>query len=120
MRACSASASAGRTKRPVKPTAADGQSGRSALRHRPSIGSESNMTQRQLDELTRDECLNLLRRKGVGRLVYQDDVGPIAEPVNYAVAGEDIVVRVQGGAKRAATSRPSIAFEVDRIDEELH
>jgi nitroimidazol reductase NimA-like FMN-containing flavoprotein (pyridoxamine 5'-phosphate oxidase superfamily) len=50
--------------------------------------------------------------------VYQDDLGPLAVPVNYAMAGHDIVLRVEGGAKRAAMQQPMLAFEVDHVDED--
>jgi uncharacterized protein len=74
------------------------------------------MTQRELEELSRQECFELLRQEKVGRLVYIDDLGPIAEPVNYAVAGETIVLRVEGGGKRQAAAQGVLAFEVDRLD----
>jgi len=76
------------------------------------------MTQRELEDLPPDECFQLLAAAHVGRLVYQDDLGPLAVPVNYAMAGHDIVFRVEGGAKRAAMQQPVIAFEVDHVDEE--
>lgn len=50
--------------------------------------------------------------------MYQDDLGPLAVPVNYALSGNDIVFRVEGGAKRAAMQQPTVAFEVDHIDED--
>ena len=76
------------------------------------------MTQRELEELSRQECFDLLRKEKVGRLVYIDDLGPVAEPVNYAVAGETIVLRVEGGGKRQAAAQAVLAFEVDHIDPE--
>ena len=76
------------------------------------------MTQRELEDLSPDECFRLLADARVGRLVYQDDLGPVAVAVNYAMAGHDIVFRVEGGAKRAAMQQPMLAFEVDHIDEE--
>jgi nitroimidazol reductase NimA-like FMN-containing flavoprotein (pyridoxamine 5'-phosphate oxidase superfamily) len=78
------------------------------------------MSQRDLEHLSPEECLELLRAVRVGRLVYVDDDGPVAVPVNYALAGSDIVFRVEGGAKRAAMSQPMLAFEVDHIDEGEH
>jgi nitroimidazol reductase NimA-like FMN-containing flavoprotein (pyridoxamine 5'-phosphate oxidase superfamily) len=76
------------------------------------------MSQRKLQPLTDDECFALLHEGHVGRLVYQDDLGPIAVPVNYAVADRSIVIRIEGGAKLAAVAQPRIAFEVDHIDED--
>ena len=74
------------------------------------------MTQRELEELSKEECFELLASGRVGRLVYVDEKGPIAIPVNYAMAGVDIVFRVERGTKRAALEQPVVAFEVDQID----
>ncbi len=76
------------------------------------------MTQRELEDLSPDECFRLLGAASVGRLVYSDDLGPLAVPVNYGMAGQDIVLRVEGGAKRAAMRQPVLAFEVDHLDED--
>lgn len=76
------------------------------------------MTQRKLQELSAEECLGLLATASVGRLVYIDDLGPVAVPVNYALAGDNVVIRVEGGTKRLAMQQATLAFEVDRIDEE--
>jgi uncharacterized protein len=74
------------------------------------------MTQRELVELTPDECYALLNSAQVGRFVYLDDLGPLAVPVNYSVAGTDVVFRVEGGAKAGAMQQRVLAFEVDGID----
>ena len=76
------------------------------------------MTQRELEDLSPDECFRLLATAEVGRLVYRDDLGPVAVPVNYAMAGHDIVFRVEGGEKQAAMQQPILAFEVDHLDED--
>jgi len=75
------------------------------------------MTQRALEELTLDECFALLEDAQVGRLIFVDELGPAAQPVNYAVADGQIILRVEGGAKLSAMSQPVVAFEVDRVDE---
>jgi nitroimidazol reductase NimA-like FMN-containing flavoprotein (pyridoxamine 5'-phosphate oxidase superfamily) len=74
------------------------------------------VSQRELEKLSGPECLELLRQQSVGRLVYHDDTGPVAEPVNYAIAGDTILLRVEGGSKRQAMTQPVVAFEVDQID----
>jgi nitroimidazol reductase NimA-like FMN-containing flavoprotein (pyridoxamine 5'-phosphate oxidase superfamily) len=74
------------------------------------------MAQRLLEELPVDECWNLLRQERVGRVVFQDEGGPIAVPVNYAVLDDAIAFRVAGGTKRHAMSQPRLGFEVDHID----
>jgi uncharacterized protein len=76
------------------------------------------MTQRELENLPPDECFELLAGARVGRLVYLDDLGPLAVPVNFAMADHDIVLRVEGGAKQAAMQQPMLAFEVDQVDED--
>ena len=85
-----------------------------------AVCSDENrvMAQRELEDLSPDECFQLLAAAHVGRLVYQDDLGPLAVPVNYAMAGQDIVFRVEGGAKRTAMQQPMLAFEVDHVDED--
>jgi nitroimidazol reductase NimA-like FMN-containing flavoprotein (pyridoxamine 5'-phosphate oxidase superfamily) len=78
------------------------------------------MPQRELTELTSDECYALLSSAQIGRLVYVDDLGPLAIPVNYCVAGSDIVFRAEGGAKAHAMRQPVLAFEVDAVDNDQH
>jgi hypothetical protein len=78
------------------------------------------MQRRTLEELTRDECFALLAEESVGRLVYVDEVGPAAVPVNYALAGYDIVFRSEAGSKIRALPDHDIAFEVDHIDHATH
>ena len=75
------------------------------------------MAQRKLETLAEEECFALLAEGRVGRLVYQDELGPIAVPVNYAIAGRSVIIRVEGGAKLAAMQQPRVAFEVDDLDE---
>jgi nitroimidazol reductase NimA-like FMN-containing flavoprotein (pyridoxamine 5'-phosphate oxidase superfamily) len=74
------------------------------------------MGQRQLTVLDELECRRLLGQAQIGRLVYLDDDGPAAVPVNYAMAGGDVVIRVEGGVKQQAMCQPALAFEVDDID----
>ena len=73
------------------------------------------MPQRKLEELTEDECFTLLGQEVVGRLVYVDDQGPVAIPVNYALDGRSVVFRTEGGSKVDALRHP-LAFEVDHVD----
>lgn len=75
------------------------------------------MPKRTLENLSWDECFALLAQETVGRLVYEDDLGPAAVPVNYAVAGHDIVFRSDDGPKIRGLRGHGVAFEVDRIDD---
>lgn len=73
------------------------------------------MPRRALEELAADECRLLLRQQVIGRLLYSDEWGPAAVPVNYAVAGEAIVFRSAPGTKIRATGT-RVGFQVDQID----
>jgi len=75
------------------------------------------MPRRTLKDLSRDECFTLLGHETVGRFVYADDLGPAAVPVNYAVAGQDIVFRSEDGSKVRGLRDHGVAFEVDHIDD---
>jgi nitroimidazol reductase NimA-like FMN-containing flavoprotein (pyridoxamine 5'-phosphate oxidase superfamily) len=71
----------------------------------------------QLVELDRTECLGLLGRLQVGRMVFTDQTMPMVHPVNFSLDGGDVIVRTSGGGKLAATvSRGTIAFEADELD----
>ena len=74
------------------------------------------MTRRALEDLSSDECFTLLGQETVGRLVYVDDLGPAAVPVDYALAGHGIVFRSEDGSKIRASREHDVAFEVDHID----
>ena len=72
--------------------------------------------------LSRDACLELLRSRSVGRLAYVARTGvPDVVPVNYVLAGDDVLIRSGPGPKlQAAERRDVVAFEVDHIDEDAH
>lgn len=70
-----------------------------------------------LEVLSRAECLALLRRSLVGRVVVTDRALPAAFPVNFALLDEDVVFRTTAGSKlEAASARAVVAFEVDDLD----
>ena len=72
----------------------------------------------QSHELARLECLDILRAHEVGRLVFDDGHGPMVLPVNYAMQGQDILIRTDasGSIARHATDK-RVAFEVDEVDD---
>jgi nitroimidazol reductase NimA-like FMN-containing flavoprotein (pyridoxamine 5'-phosphate oxidase superfamily) len=74
------------------------------------------MPKRTLEVLSWDECFTFLGQETVGRLIYEDDLGPAAVPVNYAVAGHDIVFRSDDGTKVRGLRDHRVAFEIDHID----
>jgi len=73
-----------------------------------------------LHDLSREECFTLLNQHHVGRFVYADALGPAAVPVNYAVAGEQIVFRSEAGAKVRDLDGQPVALEADHIDDASH
>lgn len=71
----------------------------------------------ELVELDRDECLRLMAKNAVGRVVFTDAALPAAQPVNYLLDDEEVVFRTGAGSKLAAATRHVVvAFEIDEID----
>ncbi len=73
----------------------DGTFGRVARRCAPT-----RIWAMALEVLSPDECFDLLAAARVGRLMYHDDLSPLAVPVNFALAGHNIVFRVEGGGSK--------------------
>jgi len=69
-----------------------------------------------LERLPREECVALMATQTVGRLVVVDGSRPLVFPVNFVLDGEAPVFRTASGTKLWASSRSSVAFEVDSID----
>lgn len=86
------------------------------------LGLDDGHAPGDLVRLTPSQCQELLTTKSVGRLAYVARPGvPDIVPVNYAMAGEAILVRSAPGPKlQAAERRELVAFEVDEIDEATH
>ncbi len=74
------------------------------------------MTQRKIEDLSNEECFELLAQETVGRIAFVDDDGPAVVPVNYALAGEDIVLRVEQRSLLRAALQAGVAFEVDHVE----
>lgn len=73
-----------------------------------------------LDDIPRDDCLDLLARTGVGRLGVVEGRQPLVVPVNFAYTPEGIVVRTDVGTKFEAGAQHLVALEIDEIDPETH
>ena len=70
-----------------------------------------------LHTLDRAECLRLLQEGVIGRVVYTTGAMPAAQPVNYAMDGDEIIFRTEGGTKmELAVTNAVVAFEIDEID----
>jgi uncharacterized protein len=69
------------------------------------------------DTLSWHECLRLLARAEVGRIVYSDQALPAVQPVDFAVDEEAVVVRTEHGSRLArAVERAVVAFEADEYE----
>jgi len=69
----------------------------------------------RLQELSRDECLELLRGGNfLGRIGYVVDGLPIILPVNFVVDGESVVFSTARGSKLSwLSSHNRVAFQAD-------
>jgi len=73
-----------------------------------------------LETLTTEECRALVGPGGVGRVVFTDDSGPVALPVNFRMLHGDVVFRTEPTANvLSALGSGPISFEVDHLDEAL-
>jgi uncharacterized protein len=66
--------------------------------------------------LSEDECLALLRSRDVGRIALVDHGQPLIFPVNYATDDRAVVFRTAPGMKLAEAPMSKVAFEVDEVD----
>jgi nitroimidazol reductase NimA-like FMN-containing flavoprotein (pyridoxamine 5'-phosphate oxidase superfamily) len=77
---------------------------------------ERELTGGILGELSKDECLELLADRQVGRVAVVAEGQPMILPVNYVLDGDLIVFRTDPGTKLDHGSLDRVAFEVDEID----
>lgn len=74
----------------------------------------------ELEVMDRGACLELIRRGGVGRVVFVDSRGPVALPVNFRLLDDDILLRTGEGSIRAAVEATGIvSLEADHLDDTL-
>jgi nitroimidazol reductase NimA-like FMN-containing flavoprotein (pyridoxamine 5'-phosphate oxidase superfamily) len=70
-----------------------------------------------LEVLDRPECLRLLASGSVGRLGVWAPSGPLVLPVNYVLAGDEVVIGTAPESElHDALSADVVAFEVDDVD----
>jgi nitroimidazol reductase NimA-like FMN-containing flavoprotein (pyridoxamine 5'-phosphate oxidase superfamily) len=81
------------------------------------------MADRVLEELSEDQCLNLIAGGGIGRIAYGSRFGPAVLPVNYALLDGAVVFRTAPNGPLDEDLRTGItgadykvAFEIDSID----
>lgn len=71
--------------------------------------------------LDRQECISLLRRVPVGRIVFTEQALPAIRPVNFLLHEDTVVIRCGEGGKLAVAAEGAIvAFEVDEFDATGH
>lgn len=70
-----------------------------------------------MEELSPEECFQLLRTREVGRLGVNAEDHPLIVPVNYGVDGDSLVIRTHPGTMLAAAAHAAVSFEVDDIDQ---
>ena len=70
----------------------------------------------RIDELTAQECWDLLRSTSIGRLAVCISGRPGIFPVNFVVDEQTIVFRTAEGTKLSALSNVRVAFEIDDYD----
>ena len=76
---------------------------------------------RELEVLDREQCLALLRKVPVGRLIFTEHALPAVQPVDFRWWRGDVVIRIADPAVLAAASGNRIvAFETDELDADLH
>jgi nitroimidazol reductase NimA-like FMN-containing flavoprotein (pyridoxamine 5'-phosphate oxidase superfamily) len=73
-------------------------------------------------ELERQECLRLLARVPLGRIVYTDGALPAVLPVNFSLDHDfSVVLRTSSASRMArAVDGAVVAFEADQFDEVAH
>ncbi len=76
------------------------------------------MSQRVVEELNEAQCFELVRQEVIGRFVFQDAEGPTALPINYGVAGREIVFRTEMGSHFRDVLKGRVAVEVDHTNVE--
>jgi transcriptional regulator with XRE-family HTH domain len=66
------------------------------------------------------ECLAIIESGGIGRIVFSEERGPVALPVNFRIIGEHVAF-LTGQTTSFVTQRggDEVSFEVDRIDNAL-
>ncbi len=73
-----------------------------------------------LQELDEAACRALLAETSVGRLVWRGQEGLTVVTVNFALEGEDVLVRLAPWSLAAREcDRAHVAFQADRADPEL-
>jgi len=72
---------------------------------------------RSLEQLSHTECVQLLNRAQVGRVVFTVAALPAVVPVTFAVLGDAVVMCTAADTRLAAAADGGVrAFEIDEMD----
>jgi nitroimidazol reductase NimA-like FMN-containing flavoprotein (pyridoxamine 5'-phosphate oxidase superfamily) len=75
----------------------------------------------QLQDLTPEECWELLTTTTLGRIAWTTASGPEVVPVNFVTEGSTVRIRTAAySALAQKVDAERVAFEVDAIDEATH
>jgi len=70
--------------------------------------------------LAEGEARRLLEPGGVGRIVFSSARGPVAQPVNFVLEHDEVVIHVARQLAETLASEGVVGFEADRVDEAQH
>jgi nitroimidazol reductase NimA-like FMN-containing flavoprotein (pyridoxamine 5'-phosphate oxidase superfamily) len=70
----------------------------------------------EIEVLTEEECLDLLRSHRIGRLAVTNEGQPLIFPINYAADERAVVFRTAPGMKLSQAPMSRVAFEIDEVD----
>jgi len=70
----------------------------------------------RIEELSEDECLELLGAHSVGRIAVVRDGQPLIFPVNYVLDGRTVAFRTDPGTKLTGATLGRVAFQIDATD----
>jgi nitroimidazol reductase NimA-like FMN-containing flavoprotein (pyridoxamine 5'-phosphate oxidase superfamily) len=71
-----------------------------------------------LEVLAREECVALMEKAVIGRIVFTSGALPAVQPVNFVLDHDNsVIIRTGEGSKLSAAARDAVvAFEVDDFD----
>lgn len=72
-----------------------------------------------LEGMRQEECVELIRGRGIGRIAYRLAGRLVVVPINYCWNDERVVLRTAADSAIAQYGLEPVAFEVDRIDDGL-
>ncbi|MGC7102426.1 pyridoxamine 5'-phosphate oxidase family protein [Amycolatopsis lurida] len=81
---------------------------------------EDNMGGSRAESLSHGECLRLLGRAGVGRVVYTKHAMPAIDLVGYTMRDGAVIIRSPGDSELPSAVRNAVvAFQADRLSADL-